>query len=54
VCEQFIEVEDKAEPGQTVLRVIPDESEAVELLRESRGKFSSPRSTARRNPFKLL
>ena len=36
---QFIEVEGEAEPGQTVLGEFPNESEAVELVREARGKF---------------
>lgn len=35
----FIEVEGRAEPVQTVLGVFPEESEAVELVRASRGKF---------------
>jgi hypothetical protein len=36
---QFIEVEGRAEPVQTILGVFPDQSEAVELVRASRGKF---------------
>jgi hypothetical protein len=36
---QFIEVEGEAEPVQTVLGEFSNESEAVELVREARGKF---------------
>jgi uncharacterized protein (DUF1330 family) len=36
---QFIEVEGEAEPVQTVLGEFPDESHAVELVRDARGKF---------------